>query len=94
MPENPVSTRTAVPTVPATEYTKDNLSEDEDGVITAEQQQRITSFIRGNIIADDEGMISFAEWEATNNKGCIALLEAAPVMNIPTELEIEYNPME
>ena len=39
-------------------------------------------------------MISFAERDATNNKGCIALLEAAPIMNIPTELEIEYNPME
>ena len=39
-------------------------------------------------------MISFAEWEATNNKGCIALLEAALVMSILIELEIEYNPME
>ena len=78
MPENLVSTQIAVSTVPATEYTKDDLSEDKDGVITAEQQQQITSFIGGNIIADDVGIVSFAEREAINKKGYIALLEASP----------------
>ena len=67
MPENSASTQIAVSTLPVTEYTKDNLSEDENGFIAAEQQQWISSFIRGNIIADNEGMISFAEREATNN---------------------------
>ena len=92
VPENPLSSQVALSTVLATEYTKDNISE--NGVISAEQQQRITSLIGGNNFADNEGIISFAEREATYNKGCIALLEAAPVINIPTELEIEYNHME
>ena len=57
MPENLISTPIAVSIVQATEYTKDNLGEDEDedGVITAEQQQRMISFIDGNIIANMKG---------------------------------------
>lgn len=91
-PGNLVSTRIAVLTVPATEYSRDNISE--DGDITAKQQQRITSFIGGNVNADKKVMILFAERETFNNDGCIALLESAPVINVPTKLEIEYNPME